>query len=208
MFPFYVFAGIIGPMKEIPFCRCVSKFFAMPLAAWVILLVGAGALIMALMAQYVFDVQACELCWWQRGPYALAIVFGAMALLSCSHERRARLFLWLAALTFLVSMGLGIYHTGVEQHWWEDAVACAITPLDSNNIADMSLNDMRDRLLATVGVPCDEITWSFLGLSMANWNVFFSFGMLVFAALAASGCVREGKPCGCCCSCKGDGSQG
>jgi disulfide bond formation protein DsbB len=172
----------------------------MPLAAGIVLLAGLGALVSAFTAQYAFDVQPCELCWWQRGPYALAIVLGALALMSQANNARARMFLGLASAVFLVGMGLAIYHTGVEQHWWENGVGCAIKPLSSKNIADVSINDLRNQLLATVGVPCDEITWSFLGLSMANWNILMSLGLAVFAALAACGCVGVGKPCRCCCS--------
>lgn len=179
--------------------------FAMPYAAWIILAVGVGSLGSAYCAQYIFDVKACDLCLWQRLPYGLAILWGALALASQPNEARARVFIGLASVTFLAGFGLAIFHTGVEQHWWADAVSCAVKPLKESDIANLSLNDMRDQLLATAGIPCDEITWSFLGLSMANWNILASLVMALYAGLAASGCCSSGEggtTCRFCCSCK------
>lgn len=184
-------------MRDTVFCRCLSKLFAMPLAAWVVLLSGVGALATAFIAQYGFDVLPCKLCWYQRAPYALAVVMGGLALAKQPYGARSRLFLAIAAAGFFVSTGMAVYHTGVEQHWWEDIVACAVQPLNSPDPATL-----REQLLAAPNIPCDEITWTFLGLSMANWNIFSSLGLFLFTALAASGCCSgEGKPCRCC-SCK------
>ncbi len=185
-------------MFRILLCRCVSNLFAMPWAAGIVLLAGFGSLVTAFTAQYVFDVAPCELCWWQRGPYALAILLGGLALVFQANAKAAKIFLALASFVFLVGMGLAIYHTGVEQHWWADGSACALTPITEKSLSELSIADLRNQLLGATAVPCDEITWTFLGFSMANWNILFSLGLAVFAALAASGLVREGKPCRCC----------
>jgi disulfide bond formation protein DsbB len=194
-------------MCKLPLCNCMRKLFSMPYAAWIVLAVGVGGLGAAYCAQYVFDVKACDLCLWQRVPYGLAILWGALALAAHPNDRRSRMFLGLAALTFLGGFGLAIFHTGVEQHWWADAVSCTVKSLKASNIGDMSLNDMRNQLLATVGIPCDEITWSFLGFSMANWNILASLALAIFAVLTASGCCatsESGGACRFCCSCKAE----
>ncbi|HEY9164284.1 MAG TPA: disulfide bond formation protein B, partial [Magnetovibrio sp.] len=38
--------------------------------------VGAGALVMAYVAQYGFDLEPCILCLYQRIPYALVAILG------------------------------------------------------------------------------------------------------------------------------------
>jgi len=38
-----------------------------------------------------------------------------------------------------------------------------------------------DSLLATDVVRCDEVSWQFLSLSMANWNAVISSGMVLVA---------------------------
>jgi len=40
-------------------------------------------------------------------------------------------------------------------------------------------------LLHTVVARCDEISWTLLGLSMANWNVFASGALAAFSFDAA-----------------------
>ena len=41
------------------------------------------------------------------------------------------------------------------------------------------------RLQAAPVVRCDEVTWRFLGLSMAAWNALCSAGLTVIWGLAA-----------------------
>jgi len=194
-------------MCKIPLCRCLSRLLAMPLAAWVVLLAGAAALGTALIAQYFFDVEPCDLCIWQRCPYVGAVILGLAALLWKPYDARSRALLGVAAVVFFLGFGLAIYQTGVEQGWWEST--CAIKPLGSKNIADVSLNDVRNQLLATVnGASCDEITWSFLGVSMSIWNIFAFLVLALFAGMAAMGCGEvEGEPCRFCCLEKKDGKK-
>ena len=54
----------------------------------------------------------------------------------------------------------------------------------SGTVAAISTADMLDRLLATPVVKCDEIAWSFAGVSMAGWNMLLSAGLAGFALLA------------------------
>ena len=81
---------------------------------------------------------------------------------------------------FAAGFGLAVFHTGVEQHWWLGTSGCAIQPLRGK-----TPQDLRAALLHTVSARCDEVTWTFLGLSMANWNVPLSLGLALFAGLAA-----------------------
>ena len=51
----------------------------------------------------------------------------------------------------------------------------------------MAVTDQVDKLLATPVVRCDEVAWSFLGISMAGWNAVFSMDMLLIALFAILG---------------------
>jgi len=181
----------------------------MPLAAWLVLAASAGALAFAFCAEYAFDVKACELCYWQRVPFGVTLLTASAALLAWPQERKSRTLIAFSSLVFLVSAGLAFFHTGVEMHWWEDAVSCALPSIKASNISEMSVEEIRDQLLATANpVPCDEVTWSFLGLSLANWNVLASLALAVFSGLAASGRISPdgGATCRFCCFCGKDGS--
>ena len=176
-------------------CILCRNLLAMPWAAVVLLLAGAGALITAYTAQYLFGVQACDLCYLERIPYGVAVVLSILALMARPYGRVARILISLCAVTFLVSTGQAIFHHGVEQHWWADLAGCALEFLDANDAAGL-----REQLLAKTNVPCDQVTWSFLGVSMVTWNIFFSLAMAIFAEEAARrGLNPEGVSCCCCC---------
>ena len=156
----------------------------MPKAAWLILAAAGLSLAFAFIMQYGFGYQPCILCLWQRVPFAAAIILAGLALLpSCA--RCAGSCSGLCALVFFIGAGLAIFHTGVERHWWLGTEGCTITPLSS-----AGAEDLRTQLLHTVVARCDEISWKFLGLSMANYNVLWSLLLGLFALCAAKKAAR------------------
>jgi disulfide bond formation protein DsbB len=133
---------------------------------------GAGLLIAGPMAllggayafQYLGGLNPCEMCWWQR--YALMVAL-ALALLGWAAGR-SRALLLLAALAMLANAGIGVFHAGVEQHWWQGITACAATATGGNNA------DIMGQILAQPLIRCDAIPWSLFGISMAGWNAIIS----------------------------------
>jgi disulfide bond formation protein DsbB len=133
---------------------------------------SGSLLIGALLFQYVGGMAPCEMCYWQRWAHLAVLGLSALALLLGN-----RALAWLAVLAMLVSAGLGLFHAGVEQKWWEGITACT-APIS----AGMSSADMLDSLMNAPLVRCDSIPWSFLGVSMAGWNALISFGAVLVAA--------------------------
>jgi len=160
--------------------KLVTTFLTIPLAAFLIFAACVGAFIFAFTMQYGFDVKPCILCLWQRVPFALAGIAALMAALWEPYGKQTRLLLFLCALMFFINSGVSVFHTGVERHWWLGTSGCAITPLHGS-----APEDLRQQLLHTVVARCDVISWTFLGLSMANWNVPFCLALAVFSLLAA-----------------------
>lgn len=154
--------------------------FTMPYAALVLLAAAIGALGTALISQFAFGHDPCVLCLWQRVPYGVVIFLAGLALLIRPYSVMNKALLALCATAFLVNTGLAIFHTGVEQHWWLGTSGCTIQPLHGSPI-----QSLREKLLSTGVAHCDQITWTFLGFSMANWNIPTSLGLAIFAALAA-----------------------
>ena len=127
----------------------------------------------ALFSQYVGGLYPCEMCYWQRWPHAAAIllVLGAFA-----TPNRAPLLVLLAALAIAISGAIGVLHAGVEMGWWEGVTHCTA-------IGATSLQD----ILSVPLVRCDQVQWSFLGISMAGWNATISLaGAAAIVALARS----------------------
>jgi disulfide bond formation protein DsbB len=145
-----------------------------------LLLAGASAtaLATAFTGQYLFDLQPCVLCIYQRWPYALAI---ALCLGGRTPLARAAApwVLMATALVLALNAGIAVYHVGVEQHWWTGSEACV-----GPGGAALTLEALRAQIMATPVTRCDEIEFSLFGVSMAGYNVLFSLGLALYAGLA------------------------
>ncbi|WP_420397842.1 disulfide bond formation protein B [Nioella sp.] len=144
-----------------------------------LILVGlgsAGLFFGALIFQYGFGVQPCAMCYWQRWPHRVGILVGLFGGLIPKA-----LIAWAGALNMAVSTGLAVFHSGVERHWWDGPASCTSRGVDLLN----SECGLLDPDCGTGIVLCDEISWQFLGLSMANYNAFASAIMLVMCIMAA-----------------------
>lgn len=141
--------------------------------------VGAAATIGgALVFEHGWGYVPCKLCLTQRNPYYVAIPLALGAALL--PPRWTRVGLWLLALVFIVSAGLGAYHAGVEWGFWAGPSDCGGAPAAAGN-----MGDFLSRLQTTRVVSCTEAAWRFLGLSLAGWNVLISLALAAFAARSA-----------------------
>lgn len=126
--------------------------------------------------QYIGGLAPCALCLWQRWPHAAAILIGAVALAT-----GWRGLLWLGALAALTTAGIGMFHVGVEQLWWEGLATCTAGSISGISTADL-LNPTAD---VAAPVRCDEIPWAMAGISMAGWNAIISLGLAAVWVVAA-----------------------
>jgi disulfide bond formation protein DsbB len=135
------------------------------LAQWLAILVPGGLLAGALGSQYIGGLHPCEMCFWQRYPHWAALALGG---LSFFVPRQARTLTLLAALAIAVSGAIGVFHAGVEQGWWEGLTSCATAT------SGATPEDVLKSILAAPLIRCDQVQWTFLGLSMAAWNALIS----------------------------------
>ena len=142
--------------------------------------IAAGLYGGALLFQYVGGLAPCSLCLWQRWPHIIIILLAVFAPLL----RMPRLVLTGIAITAAVSVVLAAYHAGVEWRFWAGPSGCTAN-LDTGG----DLASLTDSLLATPIVRCDEVAWSFLGLSMAGWNSLFSLDIWLIALIS----LTQGK---------------
>ena len=137
-------------------------------------LIIPGALMAgALGSQYLGGLAPCEMCLWQRWPHYAAIGIAALAFVLPQ-----RALVWLAALAILISGGIGIFHAGVEYHWWEGLTQCSQVPGSGG-----SGNILAD-IMKTPLVRCDQAQWSLFGISLAGYNAIISIsGVLLIMRL-------------------------
>jgi disulfide bond formation protein DsbB len=153
--------------------------FTIRKAALVIALAAAATVGGALVFQHVWGYQPCKLCLEQRNPYYLGIPLALVTALL--PPRWARIGLWCLALVFVVSAGMGAYHSGVEWGLWLGPSDCGGGPgAGTGNVGDLlgQLSNIRV-------VSCTEAAWRFLGLSLAGWNALISVALAAFAGFAA-----------------------
>jgi disulfide bond formation protein DsbB len=142
-----------------------------------ILVISLGALAAAFAGQYLFGLEPCVLCLYQRVPWAAAGLIAALALVGWAGRFRLSAIA-LCAAVFAAGGALAFYHVGVEQHWWGSVAGCA-----GEAATDLTLDDLRPAALATGGLkPCDRVDWRLFGLSLAGYNVLMS-------ALLSIGCL-------------------
>lgn len=138
---------------------------------------GSAALLLGALAfQYLGGLAPCALCIWQRWPHLAAVLLGLAGL-----AVGGRVIPVLGGLAALGSAGIGAFHVGVEQKWWQGLATCTAGSLEGVSTADL-LNPAVD--VAAV-VRCDAIAWQMFGLSMAGWNVVLSVALALIWFAAA-----------------------
>lgn len=108
----------------------------------------------------------CEMCHWQRWPHYAAVVLAALAF--AVPIRAVRPLVVAAGLAILLSGAIGLFHAGVEYHWWAGITRC------TQMLAAGSGEDMLAQIMATPLVRCDAAQWTLFGISLAGWNALFS----------------------------------
>ena len=133
------------------------------------LVVPAVLLAGAFASQYVGRLVPCEMCWWQRWAHMAAFAFALAAFVAVAAgagRGGVRLLVVLAGIAILASGGIGLFHAGVENHWWQGFTRCAL-PVSTG--ADFLADIMNTPL-----VRCDEAQWRLIGISLAGWNAIIS----------------------------------
>lgn len=143
-----------------------------------VLLVSLGSLAVAFAGQYLFGLEPCILCLYERAPYAAAAVLAGIALTVPPANPWRAWLIGAAAVVFLAGAALAFYHVGVEEHWWGPIAACGgelATDLGVDDLSSIGAGDLK---------PCDRVDWRLLGVSLAGYNVVMS---LILAAACLAG---------------------
>ncbi len=160
-------------------------------AAIAIAVIGVATIAGFFFFQYALNYPPCPLCLEQRYAYYMAVPLAAMILLgqSVGSSRRVMMLALLAiAAAMLWNAGLGVYHSGVEWHWWQGPQDCSgATP---NFSAGGSLIDQINKARV---IRCDEAAWRFLGLSLAGYNVLVSLTLAAIACWGALAIKAQGS---------------
>lgn len=156
--------------------RCGSLFELRNLALLTAVL-GVAVLATAFGFQHLGGLDPCVLCVYQRWPWVAVIALGLLTYLVGGSIGRGLVVLTILAL--LVGAGIAGFHVGVELHWWAGTAECG-----GQSSAEMSVEALKQLLLATPVTRCDEVAWSLGGISMAGYNGIVSMAATLVLAIA------------------------
>jgi len=165
-------------------------------AAVAVAALGAATILGAWFFQDVVGLNPCPLCLEQRTPYYVAVPLAVIVAIAARRGAARPVLaggLVALALVMLWGAGLGVYHAGVEWHWWAGPQDCS-GPVTSFG----SARDLLKQIQSTSVVRCDEAARRFLGLSLAGYNVLIALAMAMIAswgAAATMGATKLGQAC-------------
>ena len=140
-------------------------------ARLIALLLPAVLLAGAWGSQLIGHLYPCEMCHWQRWPHYAAVALAALAF-AVPGVPAKRALVFSAAVAIAVSGAIGVFHAGVEYHWWDGITACTSNVSGSGGSAE----DMLARIMNAPIIRCDVAQWSLFGISLAGFNALLSLG--------------------------------
>jgi|TARA_B100000780_G_C21054225_1_gene423467 disulfide bond formation protein DsbB len=134
-----------------------------------ILFFSIFALVTAYFVQYVLNHQPCNLCLIERIPYFSAVILIPMIFFLNKYEKTIST---VVALFFIFGSIVSFYHVGIEQGFFNESLVCDLAP-NSNNMSTKELLKELERKT----VSCKDVTFVFLGFSLATFNAIFSLAL-------------------------------
>ena len=124
------------------------------------------SLSIAYFIQYVLGHKPCNLCIIERIPYIAAIILISLIFIL---NRYQKIISSLILIFFIFGAVVSFYHFGIEQGFFSESLVC-----DLGNSRPLSKEDLLNQLKKTEIVSCKDVTFRFLGLSLATINTVIS----------------------------------
>ena len=147
-----------------------SSFFLFFFTASVLALTGAY------IAEFVFKIEPCKMCLYQRIPYFVITIASMLGIAT-----KFRFLRYLCLLALVINATLAVYHVAIEVGWAEDKCQGSIST-SIHNIEEL-LQEFSGKFIPSCSIPA----FTFLGVSMAGWNflyclLLFLVGTIIFRA--------------------------
>ena len=130
----------------------------------------------ALTAEYFFNLQPCELCLKQRHPYYLILV--CLVFIFIIKNLNKIVFYLLIQLSAVYGLFYSIWHVGVENKILKGPSGCSVMLKNSE-----SASDLKAQILSKQVISCDEVIWSFFGISAASINTLVLLVIFILNAI-------------------------
>ena len=131
---------------------------------------------LALIAEYFFNLQPCELCLKQRHPYYFILI--CLGLIFLLKKFNKIWFYLLIQFASIYGLFYSIWHVGVENKILKGPAGCTAMLTNSE-----SASDLKEQILSKQVISCDEVIWSFFGISAASINTIVLLVIFIFNAI-------------------------
>ena len=124
------------------------------------------SLSIAYFIQYVLGHKPCNLCIIERIPYIAAIILISLIFIL---NRYQKIISSLILIFFIFGAVVSFYHFGIEQGFFSESLVC-----DLGNSQPINKEELLNQLKKAEIVSCKDVTFRFLGLSLATINTIIS----------------------------------
>ena len=131
-----------------------------------ILALSILSLTIAYFIQYILGHKPCNLCIIERIPYIAAIILISLVFILNKYQK---IISSLILIFFIFGAVVSFYHFGIEQGFFSESLVC-----DLGNSRPLNKENLLNQLKKTEIVSCKDVTFRFLGLSLATINTVIS----------------------------------
>ncbi len=120
----------------------------------------------AYFIQYVLGHKPCNLCIIERIPYIAATILISLIFIL---NRYQKIISSLILIFFIFGAVVSFYHFGIEQGFFSESLVC-----DLGNSQPLNKEELLNQLKKAEIISCKDVTFRFLGLSLATINTVIS----------------------------------
>jgi len=131
-----------------------------------ILVFSILSLSIAYFIQYALGHKPCNLCIIERIPYIVSIILISLIFIFNKYQK---IFSSLILIFFVFGAVVSFYHFGIEQGFFNESLICE---LSNNN--PLNKEELLNQLKKAEIISCKDVTFRFLGLSLATINTIIS----------------------------------
>ena len=124
------------------------------------------SLSIAYFIQYVLGHKPCNLCIIERVPYIAAIILISLIFILNKYQK---IISSLILIFFIFGAIVSFYHFGIEQGFFSESLICEL-----GDSKPLNKEDLLNQLKKAEIISCKDVTFRFLGLSLATINTIIS----------------------------------
>ncbi|EKE09246.1 MAG: hypothetical protein ACD_16C00205G0042 [uncultured bacterium] len=136
--------------------------------------VCVSVLIASYVLEHFFQIYPCQMCLYEQDVFIAAGAFSFLSFLFVPAHFQHYAVLVVSGI-FLFGVALAGYHVAIQYHLVELPAFCASNDLSAFD----SIEALREQILKTPFVRCDQVTWSLFGLSLAAYNALMSLSLSI-----------------------------